>query len=275
MLQEFTLGTREFRKISALVYERTRINLHEGKLPLVQSRLSKRLRRLGIGSFRAYLAYLDEDEDELEAMINAITTNYTSFFREPEHFDFIRHTFIPFVLEKNQRKLRLWSAGCATGEEPYSLAMVLLEAIPDIASRDVLVLATDISTRALSVAVEGIYPPEPVFKCRPEYRRRYFMEDEQSGTFSVAPEVRRLVRFRYLNLFDPWPMRGPFDLILCRNVMIYFERGPKLELVRRFCDILRPGGYLLVGHSESLTGEEHGLRYIRPATYRKPLRGEG
>lgn len=274
MLQEYALSAREFRKISALVYERTRINLHEGKLPLVQNRLSKRLRRLGLDSFRAYLAYLDEDEGELEAMINAITTNYTSFFREPGHFHFLRETFIPYLLEKDVRRARLWSAGCSTGEEPYSLAMVLLDAIPDLASRDVLVLATDISTRALSAAVEGVYPPEPVFKCRPDYRRRYFLEDEQSGAFSIAPEVRRLVRFRHLNLFDPWPMRGPFDLILCRNVMIYFERVPKLELVRRFHDILRPGGYLLVGHSESLTGEEHGLRYVCPATYRKPSEEE-
>ncbi|MBC7229585.1 MAG: protein-glutamate O-methyltransferase CheR [Actinobacteria bacterium] len=274
MLQEYELGLREFRRISALVYERTRINLHEGKLPLVQNRLSKRLRRLGLKDFRSYLAYLDEDGDELEAMINAITTNYTSFFREPEHFQFIRRRFIPELLERDQRKVRLWSAGCATGEEPYSLAMELLEGIPDIDARDVLVLATDVSTRALAAAVEGLYPPEPVFKCEPRYRKRYFMEEEDSGMFSVAPRVRRLVRLRHLNLFDPWPMRGPFDLILCRNVMIYFEREPKRELVRRFHDILRPGGYLLVGHSESLTGDEHGFLYVQPATYRKPAREE-
>ncbi len=274
MLQEYSLGMREFKKISALVYERTRINLHEGKLPLVQNRLSKRLRRLGLDSFRSYLSYLDQDEDELEAMINAITTNYTSFFREPEHFRFLRETFLPEALEKDRRKLRFWSAGCSSGEEPYSLAMELLENIPDIAARDVLILATDVSTRALSAAVEGLYPPEPVFKCQPLYRKRYFAEDGDSGMFSVSPEVKRLVRFRYLNLFDPWPMRGPFDLIMCRNVMIYFERGPKMELVRRFRDILRPGGYLFVGHSESLTGEEHGLRYVCPAVYRKPQRSE-
>ncbi len=270
MLQEYRLGMREFRRISALVYERTRINLHEGKLPLVQNRLTKRLRMLGLEDFRSYLSYLDHDESELEAMVNAITTNYTCFFREQDHFDFLREVVMPTIIENDQRKVRFWSAGCSTGEEPYSLGMELLERIPDIRSRDVLILATDISTRALSAAVQGVYPPEPVFKCQPSYRKRYFSEDERSGMFSVSSEVKRLVRFRYLNLFDPWPMRGPFDLIMCRNVMIYFEHAPKMELVRRFRSILRPGGYLFVGHSESLTGEDHGLRYVKPAIYRKP-----
>jgi chemotaxis protein methyltransferase CheR len=269
LLEEYELGLREFRRISELVYRHARINLHEGKLPLVQNRLSKRLRRLGISDFRSYLSYLEEEEQELVAMIDAITTNYTCFFREPEHFRFLREVIIPEWMESNRRKLRIWSAGCSSGEEAFSIAIELHAGIPDISARDVLVLATDISTHALSIAVRGIFPPEPVFKCPAEYRRRYFKETED-GCFSVVPEVRRLVRFRYLNLFEPWPMRGRFDLIFCRNVMIYFSQGPKQELTERFYHVLRPGGYFFLGHSESLTGESRLFSQLKPAIYFRP-----
>lgn len=269
ILEEYRLGRKEFARIRDLVYELTHIHLHEGKIPLVQHRLSKRLRALGLADFRAYLSYLDENENEIVSMVNAITTNFTVFFREAEHFSFLYEKVLPTMALEDRRRLRFWSAGCATGEEAYSLAMVIREGLADIDSRDVLILATDVSTRALSTAREGVYTKEAIDKCPVDYRRKYLLPAE-AGTFRVAPEVARLIRFRRLNLFDPWPMRGPFDVVFCRNVMIYFEKDAKEALVDRFFRILRSGGYLFVGHSESLTGVTHEFVYVMPAVYRKP-----
>jgi chemotaxis protein methyltransferase CheR len=267
-MQKYRIGKKEFEKIRSLVYRRSGIHLHEGKIPLVQNRLSKRLRSLGLEDFKEYLSYLNRNRDEVTVMVNLITTNYTIFFREEEHFAFLVEKVIP-RLEDDDSRIRFWSAGCATGEEAYSMAMVLREGLENVDTRDVLILATDVSTRALSFAEEGIYAEEPVKRCPPKYREKYFRKNETGNGYRVAPELKRMIRFRYLNLFDNWPMHGPFDVIFCRNVMIYFERNMKAELVERFHEILKPGGYFFIGHSESLTGLKNDFEYVRPSIYMK------
>ncbi len=269
---DIELSDRQFRKISQLIYDMAGIKLCSGKEGLVKSRLSKRLRALGISNFDAYLEYVGKDRSgrELITLIDSLTTNKTNFFREVQHFEFLRNHILPPFRDEG-RRMRLWSAGCSSGEEPYSIAILLREEWPVVDQFDVRILATDISTRVLDLATNAVYEEDAVKEIDSPLLRRYFNRVREAPTraYHVNDAVRRMVRLARLNLMDPWPMKGPFHVIFCRNVMIYFDKQTQLDLVRRFWEILAPGGYLLVGHSESLTASSYRFRYVRPATYVK------
>jgi len=271
------LTEAQFREISSLVRSTCGINLHEGKKQLVQSRLAKRVRELGLRGYSEYIEYVTNDAGaaELTAMLDAISTNLTHFFREEEHFRYLARKVLPEVMARagGDRRLRIWSAGCSTGEEPYSIAITLCENIPDLTCWDAKVLATDLSTRVLAHAEKATYPGERIKAVPPHQRSRYFrcIQARPDRLYRVEEPARSLVFFARLNLMDHWPMKEPFDAIFCRNVMIYFEKSTQAELVNRFCRILAPGGTLLIGHSESLTGIKHSLRYVQPTVYQKPL----
>ena len=267
------LRPADFRRIAGLTKDVAGINLQPGKEGLVRARLAKRLRALGLAGFAEYLAHVEGDASraELREMIDALTTNKTSFFREPQHFDVLRDAVLP-PLAAAGRAPRLWSAGCSTGEEPYTLAMTLRESLPERLSAASRVLATDISGRVLARARAATYAAEMVAEVPAPLRSRHFVA-APDGQRRVADATRALVRFARLNLMGPWPMQGPFDAILCRNVMIYFDKATQARLVDRFHDLLAPGGWLFVGHSESLTGLQHRFAYVRPAVYVKAGRG--
>jgi chemotaxis protein methyltransferase CheR len=232
----------------------------------------KRLRQLSLTDFDAYLEHVRQDASlrELYAMIDALTTNKTSFFRENDHFHFVKDKLIP-EFRKRGRSVRIWSAGCSTGEEPYSLAMLLRQEWPEVLRCDVRILATDISTRVLKNAQEGIYSEEVVADMDRSLLLKYFdpMKEGSQKLYRVKDEMRHLIRFARLNLMESWPMKGAFDLIFCRNVMIYFDKQTQKKLVRRYWEHLAQGGYLFVGHSESLTACSSDYKYVQPALYQK------
>jgi len=269
------LTEAQFSKISALAKNLCGLNLHHGKKELVKARLARRLRKLGLRDFREYMAYLADDTTggELTAMLNALTTNLTRFYREAKHFDYLRSTVLPAFRRANAgaRRIRIWSAGCSSGEEAYSIAMCLCEETPDSERWDAKVLATDLATDMLAGAREGVYVPARLKELPPRLLAKYLVpvKTESERRYRVVDPVRRLVSFARLNLVDPWPMKGPFHVIFCRNVMIYFDKPTQGELVDRFWEILSPGGTLFIGHSESLAGVRHGFRYVQPTVYEK------
>ena len=275
---DLDLTDREFERFSRIIYETSRIALNDGKKELLRARLGKILRRRGITSFREYLALVEEDRtgEELTLLLDAISTNLTSFFREADHFRFIETTVVPVLgttrKAKGERKIRAWSAGCSSGEEPYSLAITLIEALEDAAGWDIRLLATDISTKVLAMARNGLYSSDRIKTVPPQMVARHFVAEAGSDgqkLFRVAPAVRGLVTFGHLNLLDPYPFNGPFDFIFCRNVMIYFDKKTQESLVNGFHRYLADGGYLFIGHSESLNGVAHPFKYVRPSVYRK------
>jgi chemotaxis protein methyltransferase CheR len=269
-LSQTELRQSDFQKISQIVYQFSGIRFNTGKEELVRSRLMKRLRALSLHSFSAYLRYVNEDRtsQELRTMIDCLTTNKTSFFREKQHFDYLGAHILPDL--KKRAGLRIWSAGCSSGEEPYSIAMLLHDEWADIQA-DVRILATDISERVLSKAATAEYERESILDVPPAYLLKYFTTTRtgSSKTYTVQDNIKKMVRFARLNLMDEWPMKRPFDVIFCRNVMIYFDSATQRQLVQRFCEMLVPGGHLLVGHSESLVANSTGFKYIQPATYMK------
>jgi chemotaxis protein methyltransferase CheR len=266
------LTPRQFAAICHLLYSTCGIKLTAGKEGLVKARLMKRLRQLSLPDFEAYLDYVRKDTStrELTTMVDALTTNKTSFFRENEHFRFVQERLIP-DFRRTQRSVRIWSAGCSTGEEPYSMAMLLRQEWPEVLRCDVRILATDISNRVLAKAQEGVYSDEGVAGLDRALLSRYFDPvKEASGTqYKIHNELKSMIRFARLNLMEPWPMRGPFDFIFCRNVMIYFDKETQKKLVRRYWEYLVPNGFLFVGHSESLTTCSTGYKYVQPALYQK------
>ncbi|NLN40017.1 MAG: protein-glutamate O-methyltransferase CheR [Smithella sp.] len=270
----YELKNSDFEKISRLVYEQCGIYLHEGKKELVKARLSKRLRAGGYKSFTEYYNHVTTQEgtDELISMIDSISTNLTFFFREEAHFARLTH-IIHTVLEKLGRgggSFRIWSAGCSTGEEPYSLAMTFLEAVRNHPLR-VEILATDISTKVLNTAQAGIYPDEKTKGVPPPVLRKYFQKGtgKSAGLVRVKNELKQTVTFRRFNLMDQFRFHNEFDIIFCRNVMIYFDKKTQGALVNKFYDSLKSGGYFFVGHSESLTGLKHQFGYVEPSVYVK------
>lgn len=270
------LSSREFDQIRRLAYDQFGLELREGKEQLVSARLAKLMRGLKLTSFQQYYDYLlaDRTGDALTAMIDALTTNHTSFFREPAHFDFLRSTVLPQLQRRNQ--MAVWSAACSTGEEPYSIAFCLLQYFAQQPpTPSIRILATDISTRVLAGARRAAYPEErfaglPVQELRPFLMRG---TDDWKGWFRVKKQVRDLVEFRRFNLMDTFSQIGLFPVIFCRNVMIYFDRTTQESLVNRLADCLEPGGYLLIGHAESLNRINHRLQYVQPAVYRKAGNG--
>ncbi|MDP1615161.1 MAG: protein-glutamate O-methyltransferase CheR, partial [Methylococcales bacterium] len=235
-------------------------------------RLSKRLRKLGLSNFKEYCQYLNEHPDqEFTEFINAITTNLTAFFRENHHFDYLRDVVIPELLIRNKstQKIRVWSAGCSTGEEPYSIAITLLENVP--ANWDIKILATDLDTAVLRAAAEGIYAEERVNGIPEERLKRWFMRgrSSQHGQVKVNPQLQKIISFKQLNLMQEWPMKGHFDFIFCRNVLIYFDRETKIMLAKRYAQILANRSWLFIGHSESLNQLSTELELVACTSYRK------
>ncbi len=253
---EFLLTTADFHTIARMLHEETGIALHEGKATLLYSRLGKRLRALGMRDFRSYCELLGDPEESEERgkMIRALTTNVTKFFREPHHFDHLRDVVLPPLLRKAETgaRVRIWSAACSTGQEPYSLALTVLRLLPGAANLDVRVLATDIDTTVLEHARAGRYDAEALAMVPPELRTRWF--ERAGGDWQVGDALRRLVIFRPLNLIGTWPMRGRFDVIMCRNVVIYFGEETQVEIWARFTPLIVPGGFLYIGHSERVSG---------------------
>jgi chemotaxis protein methyltransferase CheR len=265
------LNHHQFQEISRLVYQQCGINLKSGKEALVRARLTKRLRALHMSSVEAYMHLIgsQQGQHEIQTLIDVMTTNKTSFFREAAHFDYLAEVILPNL---DQHRLRLWSAACSSGEEPYTLAMVLREAFASVDQKDVLILATDISHRMIEIAQDGIYSQERLAGVPRAMVSKYFQREASSSgapRFHVKSSLRQLVRLAPLNLMQSWPMKGPFDVIFCRNVMIYFDRPTQQTLISRFHDLLAPGGYLFVGHSEGLSGIRHAFQYMQPAIYRK------
>jgi chemotaxis protein methyltransferase CheR len=275
--REFDFTEADFRSLAQLAYERTGITLADSKRNLVYSRVSRRLRTLGLTSFKQYRNYLarDDNDGEIENFINAISTNLTKFFRESHHFDHFRsHVAGAFAHDSRGstgRRLRVWSAGCSTGEEPYTIAVVLRKEVPEILHHDARILATDIDTEVLAKAARGEYPLDSTDQIPKSYLPFFVGSDGGDGakTVVVEPEVRSLITFRRLNLLEGWPFNGLFDAIFCRNVMIYFDNPTKANLVERFIRQIRPGGWLYIGHSESLTGAHPGLRLMGRTIYRR------
>uniref|UniRef100_Q07SD6 Chemotaxis protein methyltransferase n=1 Tax=Rhodopseudomonas palustris (strain BisA53) TaxID=316055 RepID=Q07SD6_RHOP5 len=273
MQNEYALQDGDFRKIAKLVMDSTGIVLGEQKRAFVHGRLGRRLRILGLSDFRQYTKLLESDDgdDERRMLINAVTTNHTSFFREDHHFAYLAQTVLPEIVKARgagPTRLRIWSAGCSTGEEPYTLAMTLLEQQALLAGWDVRILATDLDTNVVRHASEGVYDAERLESIPAAYRRNYLSVSDD-GKFRIKDEVRDLIRFAPLNLLEDWPMRGPFDLIFCRNVVIYFDKPTQRTLFDRYADLLRTDGWLFIGHSESLLNVTNRFSLVGRTIYRR------
>jgi chemotaxis protein methyltransferase CheR len=255
-----------------LVYDVAGIHLTADKRTLVESRLGKRLRELG-ADMAAYALRCRNDPAELTILLDLVTTNHTAWLREPAHFtDFRERVLVEHARTQgaeSRPRLRVWCAAAATGEEPYTIAMSICRALPDLSRWDAAILATDISTRALAHASMGIYSTERIAPLSPDERNLAVEAVNRGGhtLWQVRDHVRQLVHFARLNLMGPWPMRGPFDVIFCRNVMIYFDQPTQERLVQRMATLLRPGGTLYIGHSESLSACKHPLTALAPAVY--------
>ena len=270
------LQTAEFEFLRRFVLEHCGISLGDHKHQLVQGRLQRRLRALRLKGFAEYCDVLRHDpQSELGELASAISTNVTSFFREVHHYELLENELLPAWLAHKQRagdRLRIWSAGCSSGEEPYALAMVLAEALArNNSTLDAKILATDLSPQALATASKGVYPLDRLGGISAERCRRWLLRGtgEYEGLASVHPQLRELVTIQPLNLLHDWPMSGPFDAIFCRNVVIYFDQPTKQRLFRRYAQLLPVGGYLFLGHSESLHGINDDFELIGRTVYRK------
>ena len=272
--REFSFTTRDFNDIRELVNHNTGIVLSDAKQDMVYSRLAKRLRKLGLKDFKDYCALIkSENSDEITHFVNAVTTNLTSFFRENHHFEYLKETLIPELIssQTGQKQLRIWSSGCSTGEEPYSISMALKEALVSHPGYDAKLLATDLDTNVLDTACQGIYNEGRVNGISEERLKRWFLKgkDNSSDKVKVSSELQDMITFRQLNLMNEWPMRGSFDIIFCRNVVIYFDKPTQRLLFDRYADILAPGGHLFIGHSETLYKVTDRFELIGNTIYRK------
>ena len=259
--KEFIFTDDDFNFLSELAVKTAGINLTTDKRELVYGRVSKRLRILDIDNFKDYCKLLKKkNSEESLHFINSITTNVTSFFRENHHFEYLANNVIPDIIKSNAGlstpRLRIWSAGCSTGEEPYSIAMVLRENISDIDNWDAKILATDLDSNVLKTAKQAIYPLERVKQVSIERKKRWMQMGygENHDSIKIKEEIRQLVHFKQLNLTEPWPVQGTFDCIFFRNVAIYFKRPTQTSILNRFADHQQINGKLFVGHSESLIG---------------------
>lgn len=277
------LNRQEYQLISDLMHDRFGINLHEGKRELIKARLGKVLRREGIDSYgKLYdMAVADQTGHKLNIIVNALTTNVTHFFREQPHFDFISKVIMPeFVEDKKAtvgNKLRVWSAGCSSGEEPYSIAFTITDYLQEkqTGDADVKILATDISMEALSVAEMAVYKKKEINIAIPLGKKKYFEPlPGDNELLKIRENISCLTKFRYLNLNGTWPMKNLFDIIFCRNVMIYFSPGAKKTLISRIKGVLKNDGYFFIGHSESINNMSEGFEYIAPGIYRKKSHGK-
>ena len=276
-----SLSDADYRRVVRVVYDHCGIDLSQGdgKKELVQARLTKGTRAGGHASPAAYLegVLAEPGSPAFRDLIDSLTTNLTSFYRERQHFDYLTDAFLPPLLQHKRRvgdrRVRAWCAGCSTGEEAYTLGMILLDAVAAPSSGggwDAKLLASDISRRVLRIAAEGRYDEAKARPVPPGPRGRYLDELPSNRAVRAGSSLRAVLRFRYLNLMEPWPFSGPFDFIFCRNVMIYFDKPTQERLVNRYFGCLAPGGLLFTGHSESLGKLSHHFEYVQPAVYRRP-----
>ncbi len=261
---EFAFSDANFREIARIAKSEAGIDLPYSKATLVYSRLAKRLRALGIRSFSDYCVTVRESDEERNSMIAALTTNVTRFFREPHHFEHLRTEIIAPLVESARRgnRVRLWSAACSTGQEPYSMALTVLSVIPEAASLDVRILATDLNPHVVAHGRKGCYQKDELGDVPPALRAKWFAADLESAggtTMRVADDVRSLVSFHELNLMGPWNFKGPFDAIFCRNVVIYFDRETQNTIWKRLAGLLKENGALYIGHSERVGGPANAL----------------
>jgi chemotaxis protein methyltransferase CheR len=273
-VREFEYTLEDFNFLRNISNQHSGILVPDDKFDMFYSRLSKRIRLLGFNRFKQYCQYLqDHPDEEFTEFINAVTTNLTSFFRENHHFEYLSKTVLPELLKSNQsqKKIRVWSAGCSTGEEPYSLAMTLLENVPE--NWDIKILATDLDTNVLAMAAEGIYPNDRVASISDERLQRWFQKGSgiQKNKVRIKSQLRQIIHFNQLNLMQDWPMNGFFDFIFCRNVLIYFDRSTKERLANRYGGLLREGGHLFIGHSESLHQLDTPFTLLGNTIYKKRL----
>lgn len=255
--REFDFTDDNFQRIRRFVTEHTGIVLTEAKKDMVYGRLSKRIRKGSYNTFNAFCDAIESgDEEEQEFLINAITTNLTAFFRENHHFEYLANTIVPQLLKNNaySKRIRVWSAGCSTGEEPYSIAMTLREAIPNIDDWDVKILATDLDANVVAHGSRGVYSEERISGLSDARIKKWFKHGsgENKGYVRVSDKLRNMITFKRLNLLHEWPMKGAFDFMFCRNVVIYFDKDTQRELFDRYANILVPEAHLFVGHSETL-----------------------
>jgi chemotaxis protein methyltransferase CheR len=278
LLSRHFLTQEKFQRLSNAVYDHCGINLHQGKKELVNARLVSLLRASHFRSVEEYIDFVLEHPQGAEffTLIDALSTNVTNFFREMDHFDYLGKVFLSALLNKkrspHRTRIRGWSAACSSGEEAYSIAMTVLDALPKRNHVDVKILATDVSNNMLTKARQGEYSSTQTATVPASLRNRYLTSSTRGREIVYEPvdAIRDVVQFAYLNLIDPWPFNGTFDFIFCRNVMIYFDKPTQQRLVNRFYDLLTSGGSLFTGHSESLSGISHKFHYVQPSIYLKP-----
>jgi len=269
---EYPITKQEYDRIRTLLYDESGISLGENKQSLVVSRLTKRLRDLRLDGFSSYYEYVTRDSsgEEFTRMLDLLSTNKTDFFREPKHFEFLREHILPAL--EHEKRIRIWSSACSTGEEPYTIAMALHEGVSNPAQWNFQILASDISTRVLAHAARGLYAEDRIRDVPAEIVRRHFLRGrgESAGLVKVKPHLSQIITFRRMNLMDErFPIKAPLDLVFCRNVMIYFDRPTQERLVNKFYRHLKPGGYLFIGHSESLQWVSHPFKTVAPTIYLK------
>ena len=273
--KEFHYTKEHFDTIRTLVFEHTGITMPDTKSELIYGRISRRLRKLKLNDFYEYCDLLRSGnaEDELGHFVNSVTTNLTSFFRESHHFDYLKNTILPNVRHRNQltRRIRIWSAGCSTGKEPYSIAISLRESGMDFTGWDVKILATDIDTNVLDKAKSGIYDDGETDGLSKEQIKKWFIKGkgEHQGELKASRDIQNLITFKPLNLMDVWPMKGMFDVVFCRNVVIYFNKETQKVLFKRIADKIESGSYLILGHSESLFNVNDDFRLLGKTIYER------
>ncbi len=276
--REFRLSEKAFRAIAETIYAHAGIVLDTSKKELVYARLARRLRKLSFPDFSSYLDFVNSDDGQEERtnLINALTTNHTKFFREDHHFDFLRSTIIPYwktrARQTGNKRLRIWSSASSSGEEPYTLAMVLGAELDD--SWNWKILATDIDTNVLDIGRQGLYPSELLRDIPRDYQRK-FITSQTVSTFNISPALQSRVVFNRLNLHGPWPIKGKFDVIFCRNVIIYFDAPSKEKLLQRFRASLTPDSWFFLGHSESVLDRQAGFQLVGRTIYRLSETGGG
>lgn len=275
--REDDLTDELFKKIAKYVYDRARITLGKNKMELVRARFGKVIRKRNMSGFREYFKWVEADAsgEAFREVMNAISTNLTSFFRENDHFQFMTNTMLPQIEARGVRSggkisLRGWSAGSSTGEEVYTISMVVSEFIDRPDEWDVKLLATDIDTEVVATGQRGIYGKDRISGIPPALVKKYLdnaVDAKGQPAYRMKEQLRRLITFRHLNLFSEWPFRHKFNFIFCRNVMIYFDRPTQEKLINNYYNNLAPGGYLFIGHSESLSGVNHKFEYVKPTIY--------
>ena len=266
-----TINDSDFERLYKFIHQNYGIDLSK-KRQLIIGRLSNTILSMGFSSFKEYVDHIinNRKPEDLELMLNKLTTNYTFFMREGAHFEYFTNTILPWLVEtKKDKVLSIWSAGCSSGEEPYTISIILKEYFANKPGWDTRVLATDISQNVLRSAVNAVYDEDSLKELSPAWKKKYFRPGDAPGTYHVTQELRNNVIFRTFNLMDPIKFRLKFDVIFCRNVMIYFDQETKEALVKRFFDATNDGGYLLIGHSEGLNKATTPYKYLKPATYRK------